>query len=248
MSTWRLTLAWDGAAYSGWQRQDGAPTIQACVEDALGTFFGVPRVVVHASGRTDAGVHALAQVISFTAEEPRSPEKLRLALNTRLPKDIACLDAEIAPDDFHARFNVSDKNYRYVVLERRDRCPFRRDRALHVRPPLDWAAVEAALPALVGTHDFTAFSVTGTEARSGVRTITRAEHLAMGEEHRLEFTGNGFLRYQVRRMVGTLLEVAKGQRPASDVAEVLASGDRGRAGKTAPPGGLYLVGVRYAGD
>jgi tRNA pseudouridine38-40 synthase len=246
LTTWRLTLAWDGAAYSGWQRQDGAPTIQACVEDALGAFFGVPRVVVHASGRTDAGVHALAQVVSFVAQEPRSPEKLRLALNTLLPRDIACLDAAIAPEGFHARFDVLDKTYRYVVLERRDRCPFRRDRALHLRGPLDWASVEAALPALVGPHDFTAFSVTGTELRSPIRTITRAEHLAMGEEHRLEFTGDGFLRYQVRRMVGTLLDVAKGRLPASEVAAVLASGDRGRAGKTAPPGGLYLVGVRYA--
>ncbi len=245
MAVWRLIVAYDGTDWSGWQRQDNAPTLQAAIEDALTTLFGGERIVLHASGRTDAGVHAYAQVATFRTDVARDPNKMRLGLNTMLPKTIAALDLDIVADSFHARFTPHRKTYRYVILDRRDRSPFLDRRAFHVRPPFDWGALTAALPAVVGTHDFTSFRGAGCNARSPVRTVSRAEHIAHGEEHWLEFEGAGFLRYQIRRMVGTLLEIGRGRRPWTAMADVVAARDKSECGRTAPPDGLYLVRVEY---
>lgn len=245
MQVYRLTIQYNGSSWSGWQRQLGVPTIQEKLEDALTELFGGEKIVCHASGRTDAGVHALAQVVSFRAETPRDPDRMRLGLNTMLPPSISVVEMMHAPADFHARFSAHGKTYRYVILDRRDRSPFHHDRALHVRVPFDWRAVEAALPALVGTHDFTAFRGAGCTAKSPVRTIRRAEHIPRGEEHWIEFEGQGFLRYQVRRMVGTLLDIGKGRHPPERMAEVIASKDREKCGRTVLAGGLYLVSVTY---
>ena len=249
MANWRLVLQYDGAAFAGWQLQPGQRTVQGELETALGQLFDVPRVVVHASGRTDAGVHALGQVVSFQAEKVRVPERVRLGLNTMLPPEMSVVEAAHAPDGFHARSSALGKTYRYRVLARADRSPFERGRALHVRETLDWTAVEAALPALVGEHDFSAFRGAGCSAKSPVRRIDRAVHRLEGGEtagvHLIEFHGSGFLRYQVRKMVGTLLEVARGRRSPEDVAAVLSSRDPRRCGKTALPCGLYLVSVDY---
>jgi len=249
VATWRLTIEYDGRAFSGFQTQPNAPTVQSTLEAALSHHFHVERVIVNGSGRTDAGVHALGQVITFRAEEPRDPNKLRMGLNTALPPEISVIDARLVPDRFHARFSALGKTYRYRMLERRDRSPFSHGYALHLKRPMNWGAIEAALPALVGTHDFSTFRGAGCVARSPVRTIDRAEHIDLGGgEHHLVFHGNGFLRYQVRRMVGTLLEIGDGRRPPEALAAALAARDSSKSGRTARPHGLYLVSVDYPPD
>ncbi|MDO9280603.1 MAG: tRNA pseudouridine(38-40) synthase TruA [Pseudomonadota bacterium] len=247
-TTWRLVIEYDGRAFSGFQRQAGPRTIQETLEAALSKFFGGERIIVHGSGRTDAGVHALGQVISFRAQTPRDAHKVRLALNTMLPPDLACIEAAVAPDRFHARMSARGKTYRYVVLARPDRSPFHVGRGWYVRQPIDWEQVRATLDVLRGTHDFTAFRASTCNNPKTVRTIERAEHLVRGQEHHLEFEGGGFLRYQVRIMVGTAIEVGLGRRSLDDVRAALATGKRALAGRTAPPDGLYLVEVRYPAE
>ncbi|MFZ5476397.1 MAG: tRNA pseudouridine(38-40) synthase TruA [Myxococcota bacterium] len=246
MSTWRVTIEYDGRRFSGWQRQAGARTVQEEVETALARFFGGDRVITHAAGRTDAGVHALGQVASFRVDVPRDPAKLVLALNTFLPEDCAVRDARVVEDGFHARISAKGKLYRYLVWSRPERSPFWVGRAWYVRRPVDWAKVDAALAMLVGTHEFKGFRAAACVMKRTVRTITRVER----DEpepflHRIEFEGPGFLRYQVRIMVGTALDVGMGRRTLDDVRAALETGDRERAGRTAPPDGLYLVEVRY---
>jgi tRNA pseudouridine38-40 synthase len=245
VAVYRLVLQYDGSSFSGWQRQPTGRTIQQVLEETLTGLYGGETITCHASGRTDAGVHALGQVVSFRAETPRDPDRMRLGLNTLLPASISCVAMEIAPDDFHARFSCTGKRYRYVLYCGRDRSPFWWRRSLHVRVPVDWGAVEAGLEVLEGRHDFSAFRAAGCSAKSPVRTIHAAEHHALGDEHHLEFTGEGFLRHQVRRMVGTLLEVGRGRRSVDDLREILESRDRARSGKTALPDGLFLVGAFY---
>ncbi len=244
-NTWRLVVQYDGSAFSGWQRQAAHVSVQSVLEDALGTMFGVPRVIVHASGRTDAGVHALGQVVSFRTDAERDPHHVRMGLNTMLPDDVSVVEAALAPAPFHARYSATGKTYRYRVLNRRDRSPFLHRYTLHVRAPLDWGAVAEAMTHLVGTHDFSTFRGAGCTARSPVRTVDRADLREVGEERWLEFHGNGFLRYQVRRMVGTLLDVGRGRKAAASVPEVISSRDPARAGRTALACGLYLVSVDY---
>lgn len=245
MATWKLTLEYDGRRFAGWQRQLGVRTVQEELERVLARVFDAERVVTHAAGRTDAGVHALGQVVSFRADRERDPLKLTYALNSLLPEDVACRRAEVADDRFHARFAAVGKTYRYVVLDRVARSPFLAGRAWHTRRPLDWAAVERGLAHLVGTHDFRGFCGPGCEGRNPVRTIHRAEHLPRGDEHHLEFDGPGFLKYQVRIMVGTLLECGLGRRDPDSLPALLRAGDRAASGRTASPAGLYLVEVRY---
>lgn len=245
LTNWRLTLEYHGRRFSGWQRQPGARTVQQVVEEALATVFAEPGIVVHASGRTDAGVHALAQVASFRCATPREPDRVRLALNALLPDDVSCRGAEIAPPEFHARFSARGKTYRYLVLDRPDRSPFWRGRAYHTRRPMDWSAIQRTLPQLEGTHDFTSFHGHHVRERDPVRTIDAATHTVDGQLHALTFSGTGFLRFQVRIMVGTLLEIGLGRRPAESLPEVFAARDRRAAGRTAHPDGLYLVEVRY---
>lgn len=256
-TTWRLVVEYDGRRFSGFQRQGrradgtsvgGDRTIQRSLEDALCQFFGGEKIIVHGSGRTDAGVHALGQVVSFRAEGVRDPERVRLALNTLLPPDLACVSASVAPDRFHARISATGKTYRYVVLARPDRSPFQVGRAWYVRQPVDWAGVDAALALYRGTHDFSAFRASSCKMTRTVRTIERSERIALGAEHHLVFEAKGFLRYQVRVLVGTALDVGMGKRTLAQVEEALATGRREIAGRTAPPDGLYLVEVRYRPD
>lgn len=246
MSTWRLTLEYDGRRFCGWQRQAaGVRTVQQTLEEALGVLFGVERVIIHGSGRTDSGVHALGQVASFRTEIIRDPERVRLGLNTLLPEDLSCTRASFAPDDFHARISAIGKTYRYEVLARGDRSPFLAGRVWHVRRSVDWAAVDAALAELVGYHEFSAFRGAGCTAVQTRRTIDRITRRCEDGRHCIEFEGRGFLRYQIRIMVGTAIEVGLGRRSIAQVQQALAVGERALAGRTAPPDGLYLVEVRY---
>lgn len=246
MPTWRLTIQYDGAEFCGWQLQPEGRTVQGEVERVLSRVFGGEPIRANSAGRTDAGVHALGQVVSFRSVATRPPDGLRMALNTLLPYDIACIDAALAPPEFHARLSASGKRYRYVVLHRRDRSPMLHQRACHIRWPLDWEKIEAGLQEYLGTHDFSAFRGPSCEERNPVRTISRAAHIDRGDgEHWIEIEGPGFLRHQVRIMVGTLLEIGEGRRPVSDIPRLLSLGDRTQSGRTAPPGGLFMVEVYY---
>ena len=246
MQTWKLVIEYDGAAFCGWQRQPGVETVQEALEGAVRRFFGGEVIHCQASGRTDSGVHALGQVVSFRASAERDPEKLRMAMNTMLPKSVSCVSAARAPEGFHARLSAIGKRYRYVIFARQDRSPFHWGRALYVRRPMDWAAVDRALPDFLGTHDCASFRGPGCEERNPVRTIREATRREVEPGlHWIEFEGPGFLRYQIRIMVGTLLEIAEGRRPADDIPRVRAARDRDLAGRTALPDGLYLVEVRY---
>jgi tRNA pseudouridine38-40 synthase len=261
MRTWKLVVAYDGARFSGWQRQGGEVpseggrllpsrpgerTVQGTLEVALRQIFGGERITVHGAGRTDAGVHAEGQVASFRAETERAPDRVRMGLNTLLPTDLAVTRAEVVDDAFHARRSAVNKLYRYTVLARPDRDPFWWDRAWHVRHRVDWSAVDVCLARYVGTHEFRGFRSAGCVMKRTVRTIHRAERTVEGDLHRIAFEGPGFLRYQVRILVGSALDVGLGQRTLAQIDAALATGERAHAGRTSPPHGLCLVRVDHA--
>lgn len=226
----------------GWQRQPNGGSIQEAVEAALGQLLGGVRVRVDATGRTDAGVHALHQVVGFVLEVPRTARALERGLNALLPRDISCLGVRPAPDGFSPRHWTRSKHYRYRLLLREARCPFRAGWTWHQRAPLDVPSMSVAAAALVGRHDFSSFRAAGCSALHAVRTLARSE-ITRGtdDELHLDFHGNGFLRHQVRIMVGTLVEVGQGRREPASVRATLAACDRAAAGPTAPPHGLWLV-------
>ena len=252
MRTLKLTIAYDGTRYVGWQRQARGTSVQALVEATIATIEGRP-VRVTGSGRTDAGAHALGQVASVDLRHPISPRDLRRAINARLPDDVRIVDvAEVRPG-FNARFAARSKTYRYRILNNEVGDPFERDRAWRIGPALDAAAMREALRLVVGTHDFVAFQASGSHVRTTTRTVTSAR-LWQGHEHPeerrpdvlvIEITGDGFLRHMVRTVVGTLVEVGLGRRDAASLAEALAQRDRRLAGPTAPAHGLFLVRVDY---
>jgi len=245
----RLIVEYDGTALCGWQRQVNGPTVQGHLEDALARMLDHEVCVIGAS-RTDAGVHARGQVASFRTERPIPLHGIRRGLNSMLPSAIAIVEASEAADDFHPRFSATGKHYRYLVLTRSDRSPHWRARAWHHPGALDLAAMRQAATALLGEHDFAAFRASGCTARSTKRRIDDIAIAAEASEAGLigvDVRGNAFLRNMVRIVVGTLVEVGAGRRPIEQVAEILASRDRTRAGITAPPQGLELVSVRYDG-
>jgi len=197
---------------------------------------------VDATGRTDAGVHARAQVVGFRASTPRTADALRRGLDALLPSDIGCLEVRPAPEGFDPRRWTRGKHYRYRVLQREVRCPFRERWTWRMRPGLDVVAMAAAAAELVGNHDFSSFRSAGCGAAHARRTLVSAvvsEHEP--DELHLDFRGNGFLRHQVRIMVGTLVDVGQGRRSVAQVAEALEARVRSAAGPTAPPRGLWLM-------
>jgi len=253
MRTIKLTLAYDGTEFCGWQIQPREPTIQAAVMDAVERVTS-ERVAVDASGRTDAGVHALGQVASFHTRSTIPAANLVKALNRQLPPSIRVLEAEDAPPDFHARFQARAKTYRYRIY-RGEVCPPHLWRYVHHFPyPLDEAATIAAAPLLEGTHDFT--SMASSEGRGGadaddvpreskVRTTFLSQFAREGQELVYTVRGSGFLHHMVRNMVGTLVEVGKGRVAAGQIPQILAARQRAAAGPTLPSKGLWLVSVEY---
>jgi tRNA pseudouridine38-40 synthase len=241
---WRLVMEYDGADFLGWQVQPGGRTVQGVLEEALEQLFLEP-VRAYPSGRTDAGVHAIEQVVAFDARVERSPREVRDALNALLPDDVAVVRAERAEPDFDPRRWVEAKQYRYTWVDRPSRSPLRRDRAWHVRGPLDVEAMDAATHLLVGRHDFTSFRAAGCTAAHPVRLVKDMAVVRRDDEVHLDVVGHGFLRHMVRIIAGTLLEVGRGRRPPGWVGEVLAACDRSGAGRTAPPQGLTLLSVSY---
>ncbi len=247
MKNFKIVVEYDGRDFAGWQRQSpgAGPTVQGVLEAALGRLCAHP-VTVHGSGRTDAGVHARGQVASFTTPSARTGEQIVRGLNCLLPPAAAVLSAREMPPDFHARFSAVGKTYEYDLLVTPTRRPLWDGRAWWVGPNLDWAALALALPALVGERDFAAFQSAGSEVRSTVRALWRAELSAPAPElRRLTFSGSGFLRHMVRAMVGVLVEIGRGRQAAASLPEILAAGRRECSGPTAPPDGLYLVEVLY---
>jgi tRNA pseudouridine38-40 synthase len=257
--TLKLTVSYDGTRFVGWQRQAEGVSIQGLLEDALARFEGAP-VAVHGAGRTDAGVHALGQVATSRITSAHPIDALARGLNAWLPPDVRVTDVQEAAADFHARFSARSKTYRYLLRNASLVSPFERACVWHVPETLDLDAMRAAANALVGTHDFAAFRSTGSDTKGTVRTITRSEivtrveralpwsapHEAPNETLIVyEISGDGFLRHMVRAIVGTLVEIGRGERPAASMAALLAGGSRAQAGVTAPPRGLFLVRVVY---
>ncbi len=238
-----LAIEYDGTAFAGFQRQArGERTVQGVLEAALGELPGaVPKVV--AAGRTDAGVHALEMVVHYDTEDPIPIERVPMALNTRLPPDLRVLWAKGVPQSFHARKSARWRAYRYRLLLRPEPSALLRHRALWLPEALDLSAVADALGHFLGEHDFRAFAT--KETRGTVRSIYAARLRREGTEAWLEFVGSGFLRGQVRAMVGSLLEVGRGKRPPGWIAELLSGGERQDAGPTAPAHGLYFLKAGY---
>ncbi len=257
--TFRLTIAYDGGGYAGWQRQRSGTSIQELLENALEGLDGRP-VPVLGAGRTDAGVHALGQQASVSIERAIDEGTLVRAVNARLPPAIRVLSAVEVRGDFHARFGARSKSYRYRVWNHEVLSPFERGYVWHVPSPvLDREAMAAAAALLDGRHDFAAFQAAGSGTSSTERVVyssrvrTSADAGARTDDAAgsggplilYEIRGSGFLRHMVRNIVGTLVEIGRGRHPAGWVTEVLASKDRARAGPTAPPEGLFLVDVEY---
>jgi len=274
--TWKLTLSYDGADYSGWQVQPGEPTIQGELQAALGRVTG-EAPLPQGSGRTDAGVHALAQVASFGLRAPIPAESLRRALNRTLPASIRVLEAKIVRSDFHARHSTVAKTYEYrVFLERQPQAPGRivecppfLARYVYAYPwPLDFEELEAAAREFIGTFDFLSFAATDPDAalRSEESTATRPDESQRGairtifssswEKQPLENTvrfvyrvrGSGFIHHMVRNLVGTMLDVGRGYRSVEQIPAMIAARARAAAGPTAPAGGLFLHSVEYRED
>jgi tRNA pseudouridine38-40 synthase len=245
MPRYRLTVEYDGGPFVGWQRQTSGPSVQAALEAALAKFAGeAPETV--AAGRTDAGVHALGQVVHVDLAREWQPEKICDALNFHLrPDPVVALAAARVPPDFHARLSAIRRSYLYRILNRRAPPALENGRVWAVARPLDAEAMHDAAQALVGHHDFTSFRASICQAKSPVKTLDLLSVRRAGAEIHVDARARSFLHHQVRNMVGTLAEVGLGRWRRADVAAALAARDRRAAGPTAPPEGLYLVEVGY---
>lgn len=237
-------LEYDGSGYAGWQSQAHAQSIQAPVEAALGFVAGAPVAVVCA-GRTDAGVHAVGQVIHFDSQACRTPRAWVLGANTKLPPDIALQWAGEVAQDFHARHTALRRIYRYHILNSSARSALRRLRAAWIHRPLDLDAMRAAAQTLLGEHDFSAFRSVECQSKSPTRRIERISVERDREGVCIEISANAYLHHMVRNIVGTLLEVQGDGDPPGVMRRILASRDRRLAGATAPAAGLYLWRVEY---
>jgi tRNA pseudouridine38-40 synthase len=243
---YKLTVEYDGTGLVGWQRQANGLSVQAVLETAVERFCG-KRVIVHGAGRTDAGVHALAQTAHLDLAREASPDVIRNALNHHVkPVAITVRAVEGVADSFDARRSARGRVYLYRILNRRSPPALERGRVWHVGARLDPEAMQAAAQLLVGKHDFTSFRDTLCQAKSPVKTLDALDVRQSGEEIRIEARARSFLHHQVRNMVGTLKLVGAGKWRAGDVAAALAARDRRAGGPTAPPQGLYLVEVIYS--
>jgi tRNA pseudouridine38-40 synthase len=245
LRNFKLTIEYDGSRYHGWQRQPADLSIQAEIEKALAVMTR-QSVILIGSGRTDAGVHGLGQVANFHSDTRIPPEALQKGLNSLLPDDIVIRACAVVDDAFHARFDVKSKIYHYTILNRALPSALERNHMWWIRAPLKLETMQQAMRSLMGEHDFSAFEGTGSPRAHSVRRVLEAGMDLPGHDKViLKFKANGFLRYMVRNIVGTLVEVGRGKITPEDFAGILASRDRSRAGATAPPHGLCLMEVSY---
>lgn len=245
MTNFRITVAYDGSRYGGWQRLGGQDnTIQGKLEHVLSKMTG-HRVEIHGAGRTDAGVHARGQVAHFKIETGKTPDEIRAYLNRYLPEDIAVTACDAVDDRFHARLNAKAKRYVYRIWNSATPNVFERKYLCRWEAPLDLERMQAGAARLVGEHDFKAFCGNKRMKKSTVRTIYELRIERIGDEVRLTFYGTGFLQYMVRILTGTLVEIGEGKRAPEEIDEILASRDRAQAGITMPPQGLTLDEVIY---
>jgi tRNA pseudouridine38-40 synthase len=247
----KLTIAYDGATFHGWQIQPGQPTIQGTIAEAASQITQ-EKIFIHGASRTDTGVHALGQVAHFKTQSALPAAEFQRALNALLPPAIRIVAAEEVGPDFHARWQAQGKTYRYRIWRGQVLPPFEYQRALHYSGALDEAAMAQAAREFEGEHDFTSFSASsGSEDDDREREVVRAVYSSeiIREPDRDELTyvvrGRSFLRYMVRKIVGTLIEVGKGRLSLADIAQIFEARDRSRSGPTVPAEGLYLVSLEY---
>jgi len=244
MRNLRLVLSYDGSNFSGWQTQPGRRTVQETLEAALADLAGAP-VRVNASGRTDAGVHAVGQVVNFYADTHLAADVVVRAVNARLPADVIVRAADDVSQAFDANRDAKRKLYRYVIHDGPVQDVFMRKYCCHVKRRLDAAAMARAAAPLRGRHDFHSFETDWPNRMSSVRTVTHLAVSRMGDWIWLDVEADGFLYNMVRAIAGTLIDVGRGYWPESEVGAILAAEDRSRAGPTAPPQGLFLMRVSY---
>ena len=245
MTRWRLTIEYDGGPFMGWQRQDHGPSVQQSLEDALAQMTG-EQPTVHAAGRTDAGVHALAMSAHVELEKMLTDHRLREGLNALVrPNPISILSVETVADDWHARFSCTGRRYLYRILNRRAPPALDGGRVWHIGVPLDVDAMAEGAAMLVGRHDFTTFRSAHCQSESPTKTLDRLHVERAAEEVRIEAAARSFLHHQVRSMVGCLALVGRGQWDASQIKAALEARDRSALGFNAPPQGLYFVQALY---
>ena len=248
MTRFRLTVEYDGRPFMGWQRQAHGPSVQQAIEEAVQAITG-EEVTLHAAGRTDAGVHALAMSAHVDIERPITPFRLSEGLNARLrPQPIAILKAEPVTDDWHARFSCIGRRYLYRIVNRRAPLALEAGRAWLVMAKLDAEAMHEAAQLLVGLHDFTTFRSVQCQSESPVKTLDRLDVRRDGEGIEISAAARSFLHHQVRSMVGCLQLVGRGKWTAQDLRNALEARDRAELGMNAPPDGLYFVEAIYPGD
>jgi tRNA pseudouridine38-40 synthase len=240
----KLTLEYDGSNYSGWQLQPRHDSIQGRIESALETIFAPP-VRVFGAGRTDAGVHARGQVASITIPRPFDIDELQRALNSLLPNDIVIGDIAPAPDNFDPRHDARSRLYEYRVLNRKIASAFEYRYSWLVRDELDLVAMNASAQVFIGEHDFAAFRSLGSSVKTTVRRVLASEWTRTGDVLVYRIEANSFLRHMVRAMVAAMVEAGRGRSDARKIAAILEGRDRHAAPANAPPGGLYLLEVRY---
>lgn len=239
----KLTLEYDGTAFSGWQVQPDERTVQGVLQDCLSEMMGSPTRVV-GSGRTDAGVHALGQVVHADVARDIPAPNIMMGLNSALPRDVRVLECEDAGEAFHAQRSATGKTYRYTILNGPRPTALDRNRVWHIRQSLDLGAMKAGAAHLVGKHDFAAFKSAGDET-STVRELRELAIVREGDHVLLTFEANGFLKHMVRNLTGALVEVGLGKLDPEDIRRLLQARSRENAPKKAPPQGLVLVKVQY---
>jgi len=244
LKNFKLTIEYDGSAYYGWQRQSHHPTIQGTIEQVLKQITQT-KVTLIGSGRTDAGVHALGQIANFHCDTKLTAKTFMAGLNSLLPDDIVIKDCCEIDNDFHARYHVKNKTYTYRILNRKVPSAIYRKYAWYISKPLNPVLMGSAAEHLIGTHDFKTFEGSGSPRMNTLRSVQAA--IIKEEEDILAFkiTANGFLKFMVRNIVGTLVEVGMGKRNPDDIKIILQSKDRKCAGATAPPHGLFLISIEY---
>ncbi len=239
-----IGIEYDGSRFCGWQWQKDGRSVQAELDLALSRVADQP-ISITGAGRTDAGVHATAQVAHFDTDAQRRSHNWLLGANTHLPKDVSVIWARPVDEDFHARFSAVSRSYTYLIMFRRARSPLRHKRVCWVYEPLHVGRMHRAAQALVGEHDFSSFRAGACQAKSPVRTVSAVSVALRGDYVVLDIHANAFLQHMVRNIAGSLIRIGQGDASEQWLGEVLALRDRTRAGMTASPDGLYLVRVRY---